>query len=92
MICASHSCELILLFLSSQNFADLILRFLETPLFDVLLLLLLVRLLFPTLFGVKSKSKARAEKERTIVHQASSARENQFKKEDGEYIDYEEIK
>ena len=70
----------------------MIARLLETPLIDILLIVLLLRIFFPVLFGVKSKSKLREEKERATIHNPSSSQQQKFKKDDGEYIDYEEIK
>jgi hypothetical protein len=70
----------------------MIARLLETPLLDVLLIVLLMRLFFPSLFGIKSKSKLREEKERTTIHTSSSGEPQKFKKDEGEYIDYEEVK
>ena len=67
-------------------------RLLETPLLDVLLIVLLLRVFFPSLFGVKSKSKLREEKERATIHNAPANQQQKFKKDDGEYIDYEEVK
>jgi len=70
----------------------MIARLLETPLLDVLLIVLLLRVFFPSLFGVKSKSKLREEQERATKHSSSSSPQQKFKKDDGEYIDYEEVK
>lgn len=70
----------------------MLLRLLQTPLVDVLLLILLLRLVFPALFGVKSKSKRKAEKERIIIRNEASGTQQKFKEKAGEYIDYEEVK
>lgn len=70
----------------------MLLRFFETPLIDVLLIILLLRLFFPPLFGVKARTKRKAEKERIIIRNDASAQQEKFKKGAGEYIDYEEVK
>ena len=67
-------------------------RLLETPLIDILLILLMLRLFFPSLFGVKSKRKQQAEKERIIIRDASSNSNQKPDQKEGKYIDYEEIK
>lgn len=66
-------------------------RLLETPLIDVLLILLLLRIFFPSLFGVKSK-KTVAEKKQTNISYSSSREQQKHKREEGEYIDYEDLK
>ena len=70
----------------------MLLRLFEMPLIDVLLIILLLRLFFPSLFGVKSRTKGKAEKERIIIRNDASGQPQKFKKGDGEYIDYEEVK
>jgi len=67
----------------------MILRILETPLLDVLLLILLLRIVFPSLFRRRSKPKKRIQDEQTIF---TSSRNPKSKQEEGDYIDYEEIK
>jgi hypothetical protein len=67
-------------------------RLLETPLIDILLILLVLRLFFPVLFGVKSKTKQQAEKERIVIRDASSGGNQKPEQKEGKYIDYEEIK
>ncbi|HYV92482.1 MAG TPA: hypothetical protein VE978_11880 [Chitinophagales bacterium] len=69
----------------------MLLRLLETPLLDVLLIILLLRIFFPSLFGVKRRIRQKEEKE-PIIRPDSSGQQQKFKKDQGEYIDYEEIK
>jgi hypothetical protein len=68
-------------------------RIFETPLIDILLILLAIRFIWPGIFGIRSKKQPGKNKQ-----QPNSFREKQasppskFSKEEGEYIDYEEIK
>jgi hypothetical protein len=66
-------------------------RILDTPLLDVLLLLILLRIIFPSLFRGRARAKESASNAQSVFHSTST--ENQkSKQEEGEYIDYEEIK
>jgi len=64
-------------------------RILETPLFDILVLLLLVRIFFPQIFGVRRKESSR---ENIFIRSKSKRKSSDQKKDEGEYIEYEEVK
>ena len=72
--------------------AHLLLRLFETPLLDILLIILLLRFLFPSLFGIQSKAKQQAERERIVIRDAAAKQNREEQKQEGKYIDYEEIK
>ena len=72
----------------------MILRIFDTPLIDVLLIVLAIRFIFPGLFGIKSKkqSSRKKQKDKVFVRENSTAQNSTHAKDQGEYIDYEEIK
>ena len=68
-------------------------RIFETPLIDILLILLAIRFIWPGLFGIKSKKQKEKNKQQTnFIREKQSSPASKFSKEEGEYIDYEEIK
>lgn len=72
----------------------MILRIFDTPLIDVLLIVLAIRFIFPGLFGIKPKkqSERNRQKDKTFVRGNHTAQNPTHAKDEGEYIDYEEIK
>jgi hypothetical protein len=85
-----HSLFSYLLLLSSQIII-VIFRILDTPFFDILVLLLLVRIFFPRFFGAGKKEQPH-EKSRIFVRSNSKQKSPDQNKDEGEYIEYEEIK
>ncbi|MBA2406417.1 MAG: hypothetical protein H0V65_00265 [Chitinophagales bacterium] len=72
----------------------MLLRLLEIPLIDILLIVLAIRYIWPGIFGIKSrKQRAAGNSKDKIFHpENSSPISAKYSKEQGEYIDYEEIK
>src|SRR5262249_28732870 len=68
-------------------------RIFETPLIDILLILLAIRFIWPGLFGIKSKKdRAKNKQQTTFFRESFSSKDPKSQKDEGEYIDYEEIK
>lgn len=65
-------------------------RFLETPVIDILLLLLLVRFLFPQFFGVRRKKQESPADQ--VISNSQRKKQPASTKDEGEYIEYEEIR
>jgi hypothetical protein len=68
-----------------------ILRIFETPLLDILIILLLIRVFFPRLFGYGKRNQS-DEKTKIFMRKKPEEKSSGNNKEDGEYIEYEEIK
>jgi len=67
-------------------------RLFETPIIDILLILLAIRFIWPGLFGIKSKKEPKNKQETRFFREKTPSQNPKFKNEEGEYIDYEEIK
>ena len=63
----------------------------DSPFIDVLLIILLLRWFVPSLFRIRAPVKEKKQQEREIIRNANE-QQQKFSKEEGEYIDYEEIK
>jgi len=68
----------------------MIFQIFDSPLADILILLLIARLLFPRIFIARQNHPT--EKEKIIYHEKSSVNSSSQKNQEGEYIEYEEIK
>jgi hypothetical protein len=65
-------------------------RFLETPVIDILLLLLFVRFLFPQFLGVRRRKQEPPADQ--FISNRQRNKQPASKKDEGEYIEYEEIR
>lgn len=85
------------IFLYLYRHTIMIARILESPIVDLILIVLAIRFIFPSLFTFKvvkvnrQQPTYRANDEGSI-HIQSSAKKTSEDKQEGEYIDYEEVK
>lgn len=74
----------------------MIARILESPIVDLILIVLAIRFIFPSLFTFKyikvNQPPAYRDNPEGSIHIKSSAKKNKEDKQEGEYIDYEEVK
>ncbi len=75
----------------------MIARILESPIVDLILIVLAIRFIFPSLFTFKVVRPNRQqptyhENPEGSIHVKSSGKKNSEDKQEGEYIDYEEVK
>jgi hypothetical protein len=72
----------------------MIFRLLETPLVDIILIVLAIRFIWPQLFGIRSRKRnhERTATEKNFAREPSQPSSSKYSKEEGKYIDFEEIK
>lgn len=71
----------------------MLVRIFETPVIDTLLILLAIRFIWPGVFGIRSRNRNGANHRReNVVNVPRQENHSKTSDDQGEYIDYEEIK